>query len=133
MSAAPSSVSIASDRGYQVDRPKVAVAPPNMTTAASIFTPTFVLSGRKEKKMAVSVAPTAGAARSGPKPVGTDMKDVAGINRKHGRHAAEQDGEQVQRLGARQAIAPDISEAVRHLLQRTSRLQFPGRGIGRLW
>ena len=102
----------------------MAVAAPNTTTATSIFTPTSVFSGRNEKKMAVSVAPTAGAARSGPRPSGADLQDVARIDRQHRRRSAEQHGEQVERDGAEhQPVAADVGQAVRHLLQRAARLE----------
>ena len=45
-----------SDSGIHVDRPKTIVAAPNTSTAPSIFTPTLVFKGRKEKKIAV-IAP----------------------------------------------------------------------------
>ena len=78
--------------------------------------------------MAVSVAPTAGAARSGPRPSRADMEDVAGIDRQHRGRAAEQDGEQVERDGAEhEAVAADIGEAVDHLLQRIARLERGAR------
>ena len=78
--------------------------------------------------MAVSVAPTAGAARSGPKPVGADLQDVARIERQHRRHAAEQHREQVERDRAEhQPVAADIGEAVDHLPQRAAGLERGAR------
>ena len=54
----------------QREKPKMIVAPPKTATAMSIFTPTLCFNGRAEKKAAVSVAPTAGAARRWPRPSG---------------------------------------------------------------
>jgi len=51
------------------DRPNPIVAAPKIATAPSILTPTSCLSGRKEKKIATRVAPSAGAARRWPRPV----------------------------------------------------------------
>ena len=66
------------------------------TTATSILTPTLVLSGRNEKKIAVSVAPTAGAARERAEPVGADLEDVARKDRQHRGRPAEQHREQIE-------------------------------------
>ncbi len=46
-----------------VEKPNMIVASPNNATATSILTPTLCFNGRTEKNAAVSVAPTAGAAR----------------------------------------------------------------------
>ena len=60
------------------EKPKTTVAPPNTATAASILTPTLCLSGRAEKKAAVSVAPTAGAFQAAA--ANADWAKAAGFN-----------------------------------------------------
>ncbi len=69
MSAAPTINSIARLSGIDLEKAKITVAPPNAATASSIFGPTPVLSGRKEKNSAVSAAPMAGAMASWLRPV----------------------------------------------------------------
>ncbi len=70
MSEAPSTNSASSDSGNQVDRPNTMVATPKIATAANILPPTRVLSGRWVRKKAIEKAPTAGALRRKPRPMG---------------------------------------------------------------
>ena len=69
--------------------------------------------------MAVMVAPTAGAARKWPKPLGTSMEDIAREHREHRRRAAEKDSEQVEAdRPEHQAIVADVAQALDHLRPR---------------
>ena len=102
------------------------VAPPKMPTATSILVPTPCLSGRTEKKAAVSVAPSAGAARRCPRPFGSGVKHVAREHRQHRRRAAEQDREQVEADRAEdQAVVADIAKALDHLRPRVGAAREP--------
>ena len=131
MSAAPSRARQASESAIQRDRPKTIVAAPNTPTAASILTPTSCFSGRKEKKIAVSVAPTAGAARRWPRPVGAGVEDVAREDRQHRGRAAEQDREQVERDRAEhQLVLADVAQAVDHLVPGMLRALDRGARLG---
>ena len=69
-SEAPSTASARSDSGKEVDRPKATVARPKSATARNIFTPARLASGCRASTKEVSSAPTAGAARSTPSPIG---------------------------------------------------------------
>ncbi len=68
MSAAPSVTSAASESAKLFESPKTIVAAPNTATATSILIPALPPMGRNASTMAVAPAPTAGAARSIPKP-----------------------------------------------------------------
>ena len=115
------------------DRPKTIVAAPNTATAPSILTPTLCFSGRNENQIAISAAPTAGAARSMAEAVGADVQDVAREHRQQRRRAAEQHREQIERDRAEhEPVAADIGSpsticchGLRRALDRRS--AAPGR------
>ena len=82
--------------------------------------------------MAVSVAPSGGRRPQRSKAIGADVEDVAGIERQHRGHAAEQHREQIERDRSKdQPVAADIGEAVDHLLPWRAGLQRRARQSAR--
>ena len=70
MSEAPRMNSAASDSQKLVERPNTIVKMPKIATQANILIPVFVASGRRPSEIATNAAPTAGALRSTPSPMG---------------------------------------------------------------
>ena len=68
LSNAPTSASAPSDSQKLRDKPKIIVATPKPATTHSKVLPACCIGGRRVRTSAISVAPTAGAARSQPKP-----------------------------------------------------------------
>ena len=89
-------------------------------------------SGRRERMIAEHSAPTAGAARSTPRPGRPDVEDVLGEDGQQRDRAAEQDGEEVERDGAEQhrraADEPDAAEHAREVGRRRHRPNRARRG-----
>ena len=74
LSAAPVTTKASSDKPKCVDRPNTTMANPNTPTASSKRGPTRRLSGQRMSTSDMASAPTAGAARSSPRPVGPVCK-----------------------------------------------------------
>src|SRR5579859_4541954 len=70
LSAAPLHANISNDNQNHVDRPKTMVTTPNAATASSNARPARRSGGTCDNVTAMQNAPTAGAARSHPNPVG---------------------------------------------------------------
>ena len=70
LSAAPVTASASSDRPKCSDRPNTTVATPNTATAPSSLPPTRRCKGQRARTSDIASAPTAGAARSRPRPCG---------------------------------------------------------------
>ena len=74
LSAAPVTARAITDNQKLCDRPKATVARPNTPTAINNRRPTCRSSGQRVSANDMSKAPTAGAARSTPKPCGPTCK-----------------------------------------------------------
>ena len=70
MSAAPVTINATSDKIKLVETPNTSVARPYTATASNIRRPTLRSTGQRVSTADISSAPTAGAARSNPRPVG---------------------------------------------------------------
>ena len=70
MSAAPSTIKAANDKGKERDTPKTMVASPKAATEANMVRPIWRSSGRRTISSEINTAPMAGAVRSRPSPVG---------------------------------------------------------------
>ena len=96
MSAAPLTASSTSDSQNQRDSAKTIMQSPNAATANRNVRPARRAAAAGRATTDISTAPTAGAARSTPEPLGAHVQDLLGEDRQHRHRAAEQHREQVE-------------------------------------
>ena len=100
------------DSANDVDSANTMVASPKQATLTNMMRPICRVSGQRVSTIMISSAPTAGAARSKPRPLRADVEDLVGEDRQQRRRAAEQHREQVERDDAEHdRVASDIGDA----------------------